>query len=164
MVKKKNREWRICVDFTDLNKACPKDSFPLSHIEQLIDATAGHELLSFSDAYSGYNQILMAEEDQEKTTFITHQGTYCYKVMPFGLKNAGATYERLVTKMFKERLGKTMEVYIDDMLVKSAKKEDHISHLKEAFKILRRYGMKLNTEKCAFGVASGKFLGFLVSQ
>ncbi|XP_019257724.1 PREDICTED: uncharacterized protein LOC109235935 [Nicotiana attenuata] len=82
----------------------------------------------------------------------------------FGLKNAGATYQRLVTKMFKEQLGKTMEVYIDDMLVKSVKKEDHIDHLKKAFEILRQYGMKLNPEKCAFGVASGKFLGFLVSQ
>nr|XP_016513555.1 PREDICTED: RNA-directed DNA polymerase homolog [Nicotiana tabacum] len=164
MVKKKNGKWRMCVEFTELNKACPKDSFPLPHIDQLIDATAGHELLSFLDAYSGYNKILMAEDDQEKTTFITHRGTYCNKVMSFGLKNAGATYQRLVTKMFKEQLGKTMEVYIDDMLVKSAKKEDHIGHLKEAFEILRQYGMKLNPEKCAFGVTSRKFLGFLVSQ
>nr|XP_016480829.1 PREDICTED: RNA-directed DNA polymerase homolog [Nicotiana tabacum] len=137
MVKKKNGKWQMCVDFTDLNKAFPKDSFSLTHIDQLIDATARHELLSFLDAYSGYNQILMAEEDQEKTTFITHQGMYCYKVMSFGLKNAWATYQRLVTKMFKEQLGKTMEVYIDDMLVKSTKKEDHIGHLKEAFKLLK---------------------------
>nr|XP_016506893.1 PREDICTED: uncharacterized protein LOC107824606 [Nicotiana tabacum] len=154
----------MCVDFTDLNKACPKDSFPLPHIDQLIDATTGHELLSFLDAYSGYNQILMEEKDQEKTTFITHQGTYCYKVMPFRLKNMGATYQRLITKMFKNQLGKTMEVYIDDMLVKSKRKEDYIGHLKEAFDILRWYDMKLNSEKCAFGVSSGKFLGFLVSQ
>nr|XP_016494367.1 PREDICTED: uncharacterized protein K02A2.6-like [Nicotiana tabacum] len=106
----------------------------------------------------------MAEENQEKTTFISHRGTYCYKVMSFGLKNEGATYQRLVTKIFEEQLGKTMEVYIDDMLVKSTKKEDHIGHLKEAFEILRQYGMKLNPEKCAFSVTSGKFLGFLVSQ
>nr|XP_009791685.1 PREDICTED: uncharacterized protein K02A2.6-like [Nicotiana sylvestris] len=152
MVKKKNGKWRMCVDFTDLNKACPKDSFALLHIDQLINATAGHELLSFLDAYSSYNQFLMVEEDQEKTIFITHRGTYCYKVMPFGLKNTGATYQRLVTKMFKEQLGKTMEAYIDDMLVKSTKKEDHISHLKEAFEILRKYRMKLNPEKCAFEI------------
>ncbi|XP_019229710.1 PREDICTED: uncharacterized protein LOC109210711 [Nicotiana attenuata] len=164
MVKKKNGKWRMCVDFTHLNKARPKDSFPLPHIGQLIDAVAGHELLSFLDAYSSYNQTLMEEEDQEKTTFITHKGTYCYKVMPFRLKNAGATYQRLVTKMFKDQLGKTMEVYIDDMLVKSKRKEDHIDHLKEAFDILRQYDMKLNPEKCAFGVTSGRFLGFLVSQ
>nr|XP_016453476.1 PREDICTED: RNA-directed DNA polymerase homolog [Nicotiana tabacum] len=164
MVKKKNGKWWMCEDFPDLNKACPKDSFPLPHIDQLIDATAVHELLSFLDAYSVYNQILMEEEDHEKTTFITHRGTYCYKVMPFRLKNTGVTYQRLVTKMFKEQLGKMMEVYIDDMLVKSKRKEDHIDHLREEFGILRQYDMKLNNKKYAFGVASVKFLGFLVSQ
>ena len=92
MVKKANGKWRMCVDFTDLNQACPKDSFPLPRIDQLVDSTAGHKLLTFMDAFSGYNQIQMAEEDQEKTTFITSQGLYCYRVMPFGLKNAGASY------------------------------------------------------------------------
>jgi len=93
VVKKKNGKWRVCIDFNDLNKACPKDSFPLPHIDRLVEATAGHELLSFMDAFSGYNQILMNPEDQEKTSFITERGTYCYKVMPFGLKNARATYQ-----------------------------------------------------------------------
>ncbi|KAL5555503.1 hypothetical protein UlMin_037739 [Ulmus minor] len=93
LVKKANGNWRVCVDFTDLNRACPKDSFPLPRIDQLVDATAGHELLSFMDAYSGYNQIRMHEGDQEHTAFLTNQGLYCYKVMPFGLKNAGATYQ-----------------------------------------------------------------------
>ena len=92
LVKKANGKWRMCVDFTDLNKACPKDSFPLPRIDQLVDSTVGHKLLTFMDAFSGYNQIKMAEEDQEKTTFITSQGLYCYRVMPFGLKNAGDTY------------------------------------------------------------------------
>ena len=87
MVKKSNCKWRMCVDFTDLNKACPKDSFPLPRIDQLVDSTTGHKLLSFMDAFSRYNQILMDEEDQEKTSFVTNQGLYCYKVMPFGLKN-----------------------------------------------------------------------------
>ena len=91
-MKKANGKWRMCVDFMDLNKACPKDSFPLPRIDQLVDSTAGHKLLTFMDAFSGYNQIKMTEEDQEKTTFITSQGFYCYKVMSFGLKNAGATY------------------------------------------------------------------------
>ena len=100
MVKKKTGKWRVCVDFTDLNKACPKDSFPLPKIDQLIDATAGHDRMSFLDAYRGYHQIPLYAADQEKTAFITPRGTYCYKVMPFGLKNAGATYQRLVTKMF----------------------------------------------------------------
>ena len=92
MVKKANGKWKMYVDFTDLNKACPKDSYPLPHLDQLVDSTTGHQLLSFMDAFSGYNQIKMDETDQEKISFITSQGLFCYKVMPFGLKNAGATY------------------------------------------------------------------------
>jgi len=130
VVKKKNGKLRVCIDFTDLNKACPKDSFPLPHIDRLVEAIVGHELLSFMDAFSGYNQILMRLDDQEKTAFITDRGTYFFKVMPFGLKNAGATYQRLVNKMFADQIGKTMEVYIDDMLDKSAHKKDHVPPLK----------------------------------
>ena len=118
VVKMKSGKWRVCVDFTDLNKACPKDSFPLPKIDQMIDATAGHDRMSFLDAYRGYHQIPMYRPDEEKTAFITPRGIYCYKVMPFGLKNTGATYQRLVTMMFQAQLGKTMEVYIDDMVVK----------------------------------------------
>ncbi|XP_070014613.1 uncharacterized protein [Nicotiana sylvestris] len=132
--------------------------------DQLIDATAGHELSSFLDAYSRYNQIKMDPLDEEKASFIKDKGTYCCKIMPFGLKNAGATYQRLVTKMFQEHLGKTMEVYIDDILVKSQQSGDHISHLFDTFHILQKFNMKLNPKKCAFGVSSGKFLGFLVSN
>ncbi|KAG7552243.1 Retrotransposon gag domain [Arabidopsis thaliana x Arabidopsis arenosa] len=164
VVKKKNGKDRVCIDFTDLNTACPKDSFPLPHIDRLVESTAGNELLTFMDTFSGYNQIMMDPEDQEKTSFITDRGTYCYKVMPFGLKNAGATYQRLVNKMFHEHLGKTMEVYIDDMLVKSLKKEDHIKHLEECFEILNQYQMKLNPAKCTFGVPSGEFLGYIVTK
>uniref|UniRef100_A0A2N9IZX2 RNA-directed DNA polymerase n=1 Tax=Fagus sylvatica TaxID=28930 RepID=A0A2N9IZX2_FAGSY len=154
MVKKPNGKWRMCVDFTDLNKACPKDSYPLPRIDQLVDSTAGHKLLSFMDAFSGYNQIRMEEEDQEKTAFITSRGLFCYKVMPFGLKNAGATYQRLVNKMFHDQIGRNVEVYVDDMLVKSKENEDHLTDLKETFQALRTYNMKLNPEKCAFGVSS----------
>ncbi|KAJ9555097.1 hypothetical protein OSB04_009711 [Centaurea solstitialis] len=164
VVQKKNGKWRVCIDFTDLNKACPKDPFPLPHIDAMVDATAGHELLTFMDAYSGYNQILMHTDDQEKTAFMTDKGIYCYKVMPFGLKNAGSTYQRLVNMMFKEHLGRTMEVYIDDMLVKSERSIDHVAHLKQSFDILRQYKMKLNPTKCSFGVRAGKFLGYLVTQ
>ncbi|XP_052297264.1 uncharacterized protein LOC127902396 [Citrus sinensis] len=139
-----NGKWRMCVDFTDLNKACPKDSFPLPKIDQLVDSTAGHGLLSFMDAFSGYNQIPM--------------------VMPFGLKNAGATYQRLVNKVFKPLIGKTMEVYVDDMITKSKIPKEHVRHLEETFGLLKKYKMKLNPEKCAFGVESGKFLGFMVSH
>ncbi|KAM1798093.1 hypothetical protein ACFX12_032194 [Malus domestica] len=156
--------WRMCVDYTDLNKGCPKDSFPLPLIDRLIDSTAGCELLSFMDAYSGYNQILMNPSDQEHTAFTTDRGLYCYKVMPFGLKNAGATYQRLVNSMFAEQIGKNMEVYVDDMLVKSKHADQHITNLSEIFTILKRYRMRLNPNKCAFGVGSGKFLGFMISQ
>ena len=162
-MKKANGKWRMCVDFTDLNKACPKDSFPLPRIDQLVDSTAGHKLLTFMDAFSGYNQIKMAEEDQEKTAFITSQGLYCYKVMPFGLKNARATYQRLVNKMFNKQISRNMEVYVDDMLIKSKEELAHLDDLRETFATLKQYQMKLNPSKCVFGVALGKFLGFMVS-
>ncbi|KAL5852015.1 hypothetical protein ACOSQ3_007133 [Xanthoceras sorbifolium] len=116
------------------------------------------------DAYSGYNQIKMHPPDEEKTTFTTDQGLYCYTVMPFGLKNAGATYQRLVNQMFAKQIGRTMEVYVNDMLTKSLTAEEHTHNLRETFEILRQYEMKLNPKKCVFGVASGKFLGFLVHQ
>ena len=116
------------------------------------------------DIFSGYNQIQMAKEDQEKIAFVTNQGLYCYKVMPFGLKNAGAMYQRLVNQMFKKQIGKNVEVYVNDMLVKSKEEEDHLDDLKETFNTLRQYNMKLNPSKCAFGVSLGKFLGFIVSQ
>ena len=100
MVEKASGKWRMCVDFTDLNKACPKDSYPLPRVDVLVDSTAKHQLLSFMDAFSGYNQIRMHKDDQEKTSFVTSQGLFCYRVMPFGLKNAGATYQRLIYRMF----------------------------------------------------------------
>ena len=125
------------MDFTDLNKACPKDSFPLPRIDQLVDSTAGHGLLMFMNAFSRYNQIKMAEEDQERTAFITSQGLYCYKVMPLELKNAGATYQRLVNKMFRKQIGRNMKVYVDDMLVNSKEKLAHLDNLKETFATLK---------------------------
>ena len=144
MVKKANGKWRMCVDFTDLNKACPKDSYPLPRIDQLVDSMAGHQLLSFMDTFSGYNQIKMGETDQEKTSFVTSQGLFCYKVMPFGLKNAGATYQRLVNHMFRPQIGRNVEVYVDNMLVKSIDEGSHLDDLQETFETLRRYKMKLN--------------------
>ena len=164
LVKKANGKWRLCIDFTDINKACQKDSFPLPRIDLIVDATAGHELLIFMDAFFGYNQISMDPEDQEKTSFVTAQGTYYYQVMLFGLKNVGTTYQRLVNRMFQKQIGATMEVYIDDMLVKSTTADLHIAHLSEAFQILRNYNMKLNPAKCAFGVSVGKFLGLIVNH
>ena len=110
LVKKANDKWWLCIDFIDINRACPKDSFPLPRIDLIVDATAGHELLSFMDTFSGYNQISMDPSDQEKTSFVTGQGTYCYRVMPFGMKNVGATYQRLVNKMFQKQIRASMEV------------------------------------------------------
>ena len=164
MVKKANDKWRMCIDFTDLNKACPKDSYPLPRIDQLVDSTVGHKLLSFMDAFLGYNQIRMDKVDQEKTSFVTSQGLFCYEVMPFGLKNAGATYQRLVNHMFRPQIRRNVEVYVDDMLVKILDECKHLDDLQETFNALRRYNMKLNPSKCAFGVASRKFLGFMVSH
>ena len=149
----------MSVDFIDLNKVCPKDSFRLPRIDQLVYSTAGHKLLSLMDAFSGYNQIMMDKEDQEKTSFIIGQGLYCYKVMPFRLKNVRATYQRLVNHMFSHQIERNVEMYVDDMLVKSSDKANHLDDLKETFDTLRKYKMKLNPTKCVFAISSGKFLG-----
>lgn len=133
VVPKKKGKWRVCVDYTNLNDACPKDSFPLLRIDQIVDATFEHEMLSFLDAFYGYHQIPMAPEDEEKTAFITPHKLYCYKVMPFGLKNARATYQRLMTKIFKPLIGSIVEVYIDDVVVKSKTRSEHTRHLQEVF-------------------------------
>ena len=129
VIKKKSGKWRVCVDFTDLNKTCPKDPFPMPKIDQLVDATVGHPWMSFLDAFQGYHQIPLASDDQEKTTFVTHIGNYYYKVMPFGLKNAGSTYQRMMTRMFELLLGKNIEIYIDDMVVKRKMVLEHLGDL-----------------------------------
>ncbi|RDX96123.1 hypothetical protein CR513_21252, partial [Mucuna pruriens] len=164
MVKKANGRWRMCTDYTALNKACPKDPYPLPNINQLVDEVSEHALLSFMDAYSGYNQIRMHPADEEKTAFIIEAGAFCYKVMPFGLKNVGATYKRLMDKVFKEIIGKDMEVYVDDMVVKSSKAETHYHTLERVFTILRKNQLRLNPEKCSFGVRADKFLGFMLTE
>ncbi|KAA0066956.1 uncharacterized protein E5676_scaffold595G00600 [Cucumis melo var. makuwa] len=161
-VRKKNGQLRVCVDFCNLNNACPKDDFLLPVMEIMIDATAGHEALSFMDGSSGYNQIRMALDDEEKTTFRTPKGIYCYKVMPFGLKNVGATYQRAMQRIFDDMLHKHIECYVDDLVVKSKKKCDHLKDLKLVLDRLRKYQLRMNPLKCAFGVTSGKFLGFIV--
>jgi hypothetical protein len=118
LVEKKHTDiLRMCVDFTALNKCCPKDHFPLPRIDQIVDSTAGCARLSFLDAYSGYHQIRMKEEDEEKTAFITPLGVYCYTTMPFGLKNAGATYQRMMQDCLKKQIGRNVQVYVDDIVI-----------------------------------------------
>ncbi|GAU48362.1 hypothetical protein TSUD_282430 [Trifolium subterraneum] len=163
-VPKKDGKVRMCVDYRDLNRASPKDDFPLPHIDVLVDSTTKSKVFSFMDGFSGYNQIKMAVEDREKTAFITPWGTFCYKVMPFGLTNAGATYQRGMTTLFHDMMHKEIEVYVDDMIVKSGTEEEHVEYLSKMFQRLRKYRLRLNPNKCTFGVRSGKLLGFIVSQ
>ena len=164
VVKKKNGKWRVCVDFTNLNRACPKDLFPMPKIDQLVDATYGHPRMSFLDAFQGYHQIALALEDQGKTAFISPDANYHYTVMPFGLKNVGATYQRMMTRMFRNKIGRTVEVHIDDMVVKSKQEGRYIKDLQGAFEVLQQHKLRLNAEKCAFGVGAGKFLGYLITD
>ncbi|KAL0421739.1 UNVERIFIED_CONTAM: putative protein K02A2.6 [Sesamum latifolium] len=164
LVPKPGGKWRMCIDFRDLNKACRKDFYPLPRIDQLVDSTSGCELLSMMDASQEYHQIMLAPEDRKKVSFITSEGTFCYVAMSFGLKNAGATYQRLVDKIFRPQIGRNVEVYVDDMLVKSKKATDHVKDLEETFSVLRKYKLKLNPAKCTFEVQGGRFLGFMVTQ
>ncbi|PKA65635.1 RNA-directed DNA polymerase like [Apostasia shenzhenica] len=147
MVKKANGKWRMCVDFRALNQACPKNTYPLPRIDTMVDRTVGYEVMSFMDDFLGYHQIWMAKEDEEKTTFITDYGTYCYKVMPFGLKNASATYQRMIDAVFEDQRGKNLEAYVDDILVKSKTLTGHLIDLRKTLDTLQRYNLKLNPAK-----------------
>jgi hypothetical protein len=164
LVKKKNKKWRMCVDYTSLNKACPKDSFPLPRIDQVVDSTEGCETLCFLDVYSEYHQIAMCIADQLSTSFITLFGAYCYQTMPFGLKNAGATFQRCMRRVFGELIGRIIEAYVNDIVVMSKKMGDLVPNLTKVFAKLRQHGVKLNPEKCVFGVQRGMLLGFVVSE
>jgi hypothetical protein len=151
MVKKANGKWRMCIDFTNLNKACPKDEFPLPRIDSLVDAAASSELMSLLDCYSGYHQIWMKKEDELKTSFITPSGTYCYLWMPEGLKNAGGSFSRMIASVLHSQIGRNVLTYVDDIIVKSTKQENHIADLQETFANFKQAGLKLNPEKCVLG-------------
>jgi hypothetical protein len=163
MVKKVNGKWKMCIDFIDLNKACPKDEFPLPRIDSLVDAAATSDLMSLLDCYSGYHQIWMKKEDEPKTSFITPSGTCFYLWMSEGLKNAGGSFSRMTAKVLCSQIGRNVLTYVDDIIVKSTKQENHIADLQETFVNFRKAGLKLNPKKCVFGVKKGKFLGCLVS-
>uniref|UniRef100_A0A2N9IAW3 Reverse transcriptase domain-containing protein n=1 Tax=Fagus sylvatica TaxID=28930 RepID=A0A2N9IAW3_FAGSY len=163
-VKKKNGKIRCCVDFQNLNKACPKDEFPLPNMDLLIDSAAGHTMFSFMDGFSGYNQIQMSPKDAMKTVFRTPIGNFYNTVMPFGLKNASATYQRAMTAIFHDIMHCELKDYMDDVVVKTETKEGHFKTLRRVFEQCRQYKLRMNPLKCAFEVAAGKFLGFLVHQ
>ena len=131
-------------------------------IDQLMDSTYRHPRMSFLDAFQRYHQIALAPEDREKTAFISPDANYHYTVMPLGLKNAGATYQRMMTRMFRDKIGRMVEVYIDNMVVKSKQEVRHIEDLQGVFDVLRQHKLRLNAEKCAFKVRTDKFLGYLI--
>ncbi|XXG68189.1 hypothetical protein AAC387_Pa06g1334 [Persea americana] len=153
-VTKRNGQIRVCIDYRDLNNACPKDEFPLPIPEVMIGNTCGFERMTFMDGFSGYNQIKMHPEDERHTSFRTLFGVYCYIVMPFGPKNAGATYQRAMMKIFQDMQHKTVECYVDDLAVKSKRKKDHLQDLQEVFLRLRKHKLQMNPLKCFFGVSS----------
>ncbi|GJZ86431.1 reverse transcriptase domain-containing protein [Tanacetum coccineum] len=151
MVKKHDNTWRMCVDFKYLNKACPKDGYPLPEIDWKVESLCGYPFKCFLDTYKGYHQIKIEKEDEEKTTFITSQGIFCYLKMPFGLKNAGATYQRLVDKAFQKQIGRNLEAYMDDLVIKSCTEQEIIRDVEETFRTLRKINMKLNPKNVPSG-------------
>ena len=163
-IPKKDGKVTVCVDFKDLNKANLKDDFPLPHIDLLVDSIASHLMLSFMDGFFEYNQILMALEDMEKTTFIIECSTYCCRVMLFGLKNAGATYQRAATTLFHDMMHNDVEAYVNDMIVKSRVKTYHLATLKKFFERIWKFRLRVNPKKCTFGVTFGKLLRHMVSE
>src|ERR1700733_7398721 len=163
-VRKENRDIRICIDFRNLNKACQKDNFPLPPMEQILQAVEGSELMSFLDGFSRYNQVLVNPDDGLKTTFRTKWGTYAYEKMPFGLINAGATFQREMDIAFKGLINKTVVVYLDDIIVFSKNRSNHLHDLNQNFECRRRYGISLNPKKSFFALNQGKLLGFIVSK
>jgi hypothetical protein len=164
VVPKANGKLRMCIDYTNLNKACPKDPYPLPRIDQIVDSTSGCDLLSFIDAYSGFHQIKMARDDRKHTAFVTVDGLYCYTVMPYGLLNALPTFARAMNITLGDLVRDIVEVYVDDIVVKTRESCSLLENLARIFDKLRVTSTKLNPEKCVFGVSAGKLIGFLVSH
>jgi hypothetical protein len=157
---------RVCIDFRDLNRATPMDGYPMPIADSLVDAAAGHKVISFMDGNAGYNQIFMEVEDVSKTAFrcLGHIGLIEWSVMTFGLKNAGATYQRAMNYIFHELIGKIVEIYIDDVVIKSLDHESHLTDVKKTLKCTRKHGLKMNPNKCDFGVSAREFLGLLLHE
>jgi hypothetical protein len=164
IIPKANGKLRMCIDYTSLNKACPKDPYPLPRIDQIMDSISECDLLSFLDAYSGFHQIQMSRKDRKHTAFVTVDGLYCYVVMPYGLKNALPTFVRAMSKTFGDLIRDRVEVYVDDMVVKTKRGSTLVEDLTLVFDRMRATHTKLKPDKCVFGVSAGKLLGFLVSH
>ncbi|GKE00102.1 reverse transcriptase domain-containing protein [Tanacetum coccineum] len=164
LVKKGDGTWRMCINFKNINSACSKDYYPLPNIDCKVESVMGFKYKCFLDAYKGYHQIQMVKEDEEKMAFYTDQGTYCYTKMPFGLKNTGATYQRLVYSTFQSQIGWNLEAYVDDMVIKSRDEKMLPADIAETFDNLTKINMKLNPKKYSFGVEEGKFLGYMVTS
>jgi hypothetical protein len=164
IVLKANGKLQMCIDYTNLNKACPKDPYTLPRIDQIVDSTSGCDLLSFLDAYSGFHQIQMSRQDRKHIAFVTVDGLYCYVVMPYGLKNALPTFVRAMSKTFGDLIRDRVEVYVDDIVVKTKRGSTLVEDLTLVFDKLRATRTKLYPEKCVFGVSAGKLLWFLVSH
>nr|GEW53554.1 retrotransposon protein, putative, Ty3-gypsy subclass [Tanacetum cinerariifolium] len=164
VVKKTNERWKLCVDFTNINKACPKEHHPLPVAEQKVEDPQRHRLKCFLDAYKGYHQITVAERDEEKLAFYIREWVFCYKRLRFGLKNAGATYQKLIDKVFNNQLGRNIEVNANDIVIKSDSEEEMLADIKETLKRLRVIHLSLNPKKCSFGVEEGIFLGHLITK
>jgi len=165
-VYKKNGKLRVYIDFRDLNKATPMDSYPMPIADMLVDAVVGHKVISFMDVNARYNQIFMVERDIHKTAFRCPSalGLYEWVVMTFGLKNADATYRRAMNYIFHELIGKIVEIYIDDVVVKSKGYQEHLEDLRKTLMCARKHGLRMNPHKCAFGVSATQFLGFMVHE
>ncbi|XP_021986466.1 uncharacterized protein LOC110882870 [Helianthus annuus] len=164
MVQKPNGSWRMCVDYKDLNKACPRDCYALPDIDEKIDSLETFRWKCFLDCYKGYHQVQMAVQDEDKTAFCTPTGLYCYTKMPFSLKNAGATYQRLMNETFSDAIGKYIEVYMDDLVIMSKEESTMLANIQKMFDTLCGVSIKLNPAKCSFGMEEVKFLGFIVTK
>jgi hypothetical protein len=164
VVPKANGKLRMCIDYTNLNKACPKDPYPLPRIDQIVDSTSGCDLLSFIDAYSGFHQIKMAREDRKHTAFVTVDDLYRYIVIPYGLLNGLPTFARAMNITLGDLVRDIVEAYVDDIVVKTRESNSLLQNLAQVLDKLRVTSTKLNPEKCVFSVSAGKLFGFLVSH
>jgi hypothetical protein len=163
-MRKNNGDIRLCIDFRNLNRALEKDNYPMPLMEQILQCVPDSKMLSLLDDFSGYNQVLVAHEDQLKTAFRTKWGTYAYMKMSFGLINARATFQRAMNITFGGLLGECVKVYLNDVTIFSRDKKDHITHLKKIFNRFKRYGISPNPKKSVFAVDEAKILGFIVSK